>query len=471
MTRNPWRLAPPAFVFFLAFQVAAGATAEPDRYTAMARAFLTELIEINTGPSGDPGSTRLAASRLAGHLRRAGFPEEDLHVIGTDESLGNLVARYRSPDPKRRPIMMMAHLDVVEALRSDWSVEPFEFLEHDGYIYGRGSLDNKAGCAILVANFIRLREEGFEPDRDLIIVLTADEETTGDNIKWLLAEQRPLIDAAFALNTDGGSILLEKGAARAFLMQTSEKVYATYRLQATNPGGHSSQPRPDNAIYTLAAALMRIADYRFPIDLNDTTRAFFARWAELADEASRPMLRALANGKVRRSMEQQLAESGYYNALSRTTCVATELAGGHAENALPQTATATINCRILPHHSPEDVEAKLKELASTGITMTTIYEPTPSPPSPLTPEPVDAIEAVAKEMWPGIVLIPEMSTGATDGLFVRNAGIPVYAVSAIAEHANEERAHGRDERIHVKSFYEATEYWYRLAKRLARNPP
>lgn len=436
----------------------------------MARAFLLELVEINTAPSGGPGTTRLAAERMAGHLREAGFPEEDLHVIGTERSLGNLVARYRSPNARRRPILMMAHLDVVEALPSDWSVEPFKFLERDGYFYGRGSLDNKAGAAMLVANFIRLREEGFQPDRDLIIALTADEETTGDNIKWLLDEKRALVDAEFALNTDGGSILLENDEPRAFLMQTSEKVYATYRLQATNSGGHSSLPRPDNAIYTLAKALTNIADYRFPIDLNATTRAFFSRWESLSDQKARPMLRALVTGTLTPDMERQLAESFYYNALARTTCVATELAGGHAENALPQTATATVNCRILPHESPADVEAKLRELASADITITTIYEPTASPPSPLTPELVDAIEDVANNMWPGIVVIPEMSTGATDGLFVRNAGIPTYAVSAIAEHANEDRAHGRDERIRAQSFFDAMEYWYRLTKRLAGNP-
>jgi acetylornithine deacetylase/succinyl-diaminopimelate desuccinylase-like protein len=452
-----------------ALGLAQAVAAEETAHEALARDILAELIAINTAPSGG-NDMRRAAEAISKRLKNAGFGKQDIEVVGTTDKVVNLVVRYRSANPTERPLLMMAHIDVVEALPQDWTVEPFAMTEKEGYFYGRGTTDNKAGAAILVANFIRLKREGFEPNRDLIIMLTGDEETTGGGADLLATEHKALIDGAYALNTDGGMIITENDEPQAFIMQTSEKIYVSYIFEATDPGGHSSIPRADSAISRLSRTLVDLEEFNFPINLNETSRAFFRLWAPLAPPEVRPTMEALLEDPADPQLSADLVQWPYYNALARTTCVATMLDAGHAENALPQTARATVNCRVVPQSSAEETQNVLRALAAQhGITVSGIAPAKPSPPSPLDPDIVDPISELAAEMWPGIPVIPEMSTGATDGLFVRNAGIPVYGVSAIAEDPGDQRAHGQDERIRMESYYDALEYWYRLVKRLSRS--
>ena len=448
--------------------LAQATAAEETAHETMAREILAELIAANTAPSGG-NDLRAAVSGLVTRLKNAGFSDEDIEIVAETEKLPNLLVRYRSDQARDRPILMMAHLDVVEALPEDWTVDPFFMSEKDGYFYGRGTTDNKAGAAILVANFVRLKREGYVPERDLIIMLTADEESTGAGARLLVGPHRELIDAEFALNTDGGMIILQNDEPRAFVMQTSEKVYVSFTLEATDPGGHSSVPRADSPISRLSRTLVDLQEFRFPIDLNETSRAFFRLWAPMAPAEARPVIERILEDPDDPQLSAKLVEHPYFNSLARTTCVATQLEGGHAENALPQTARATVNCRVLPQSSAEETHNVLTAMAAkNGVTVTQIAPALASPPSPLDPSIVDPVEEVANEMWPGITVIPEMSTGATDGLFVRNAGIPVYGVSAIAEDPDDFRAHGQDERIRARSYYDALEYWYRLVKVLSQ---
>ncbi|HEX7718750.1 MAG TPA: M20/M25/M40 family metallo-hydrolase [Woeseiaceae bacterium] len=443
--------------------------AQETAHENLAKDILAELIGVNTAPSGgdDMGP---AIAGLVTRLKNAGFDDDDVQVIGKPGQADNLVVRYRSNNATQRPLLMMAHIDVVEALRDDWSVEPYEMSEQDGYYYGRGSTDNKAGVAMLVANFIRFRQEGFEPNRDLVLMLTGDEETTGAGAQLLLAEHRELVDAEFALNTDGGLVMLDEGKPLAFVMQTSEKVYVSFAFEATDPGGHSSLPRKDSAISRLSKFLVDLQEFRFPISLNETSRAFFRLSAPMAPPAVQPLMQSVLDDPTDPQLSAKLVDYPYYNALARTTCVATQLDGGHAENALPQTARAVVNCRVVPQSSAEETENVLRAMAARhGISISQVAPAMASPPSPLTPSVVDPITEVAQSMWPDIVVIPEMSTGATDGLFVRNAGIPVYGVSAIAEDPNELRAHGKDERIRIESYFDAVDYWYRLVKAFSQN--
>lgn len=459
---------PQMFFAVIALVFCQVAQAQEAAHERVARSILEELLAVNTAPSGgnDMGP---AIAGLTTRLKNAGFTDEEIHVIGRPGQPENLVVRYPAADPVKRPLLMMAHIDVVEALREDWTVDPYVLTEKDGYYYGRGTTDNKAGAAMLVANFIRLKREGFEPDRDLIVMLTGDEESTGNGAKLLVSEYRDLIDAEFALNTDGGFVVLHEGESQAFVMQTSEKIYVSYTLEATDPGGHSSLPRKDSAISRLSRTLVDLQEFRFPVSLNETSRAFFRLSAPMAPADVRPVLQAVLQDPSDPGVSRKLVDWPYYNSIARTTCVATQLAAGHAENALPQTARATVNCRVVPQSSAEETENVLRIMAAKqGVSVTQIAPTTPSPPSPLTSEVVDPITEVAQDMWPGITVIPEMSTGATDGLFVRNAGIPVYGISAIAENPNEMRAHGQDERIRIRSYFDALEYWYRLVKTLAR---
>lgn len=448
-------------------------SALPEADRQLARDILRELIEINTTDSLD--NTPRAARAMAQRLLAAGFPAADVQVLlGPDSRHGNLVARYRAPGPggrgmALRPLLVMAHLDVVPARREDWSVDPFTFLEQDGWFYGRGSTDNKAGAAMLVANFIRLKRTGFQPRRDIILLLEGDEETAGNCVQWLLAQHRDLIGAEFALNTDAGGGVLRGGRQLLFQVQASEKVYASYVLEATDRGGHSSLPRPaDNPIYRVGAALERLAQYQFPLHLTDVTRAFFARSATVETGALAEDLRALSASPPDSAAAARLSTSPVYNAQLRTTCVATLVQGGQAENALPQFARATVNCRILPDQPAAEVEATLRRVvADERITLRATSPPIPSPPSPLTPAILGPIERLVAEQFPGVPVVPVMEAGATDGLFLRNAGIPTYGVSAVFQDPDDERAHGRDERISVRSFYDATEFWYRMMRAFA----
>jgi acetylornithine deacetylase/succinyl-diaminopimelate desuccinylase-like protein len=435
---------------------------------ALARDIFRQLIEINTTDS--LGNTPRAARAMARRLLTAGFPAADVQVlIGPDPKHGNLVARYRGTGTGGKPIIVFAHMDVVPARRSDWSVDPFTFLEKDGYFYGRGTTDDKVGDAVLVADFIRMKRAGFKPSRDLIMVLTGDEETLGSCIQWLVTKHRDLIDGAFALNTDAGGGVLRDGQRVLFAVQASEKVYATYVLEATDKGGHSSLPRPaDNPVYRLAPFLERLAQYQFPVKLNEVSRAFFQRSAAIETGQLAEDMRGVVKDPPDSSAVARLSAVPFYNSKLRTTCVATMLEAGHAENALPQSARVTVNCRILPEEPASEVEATLRRLAADDrITLRTLYAPISSPPSPLTPEIMGPLERLVAEQFPKVPIVPIMEAGATDGLFLRNVGIPTYGVSAVFEEQNDVRAHGRDERIGVQSFYDALEFWYRMMRAFA----
>jgi acetylornithine deacetylase/succinyl-diaminopimelate desuccinylase-like protein len=432
-----------------------------------ARDIFRELIEINTTDS--TGDCTKAAEAVAARFRAAGFASADVEVVGPSAKKQNVVARLRGTGAGR-PILLLAHLDVVEARREDWSFDPFVFLERDGYFYGRGTNDIKSGAAVLVADLIRLKQEGYRPDRDLIVALTADEEGGGANgVAWLLRNRKDLVDAEFCLNTDGGGGELRKGAKVANELQTSEKVYLSFRLETRNSGGHSSLPVKDNAIYHLAEGLARLAAFEFPVRLNETTRAFFEKMSGVEKGAVADDMRALAAVPPDAAAAARLsASSPYYNSLMRTTCVATRLEGGHADNALPQLARAIVNCRMLPEDSPQEVkDALVRVLADPAIAVTAVGAPRPSPASPLRPDVVRAVDAVTAAMWPGVPVVPIMSTGATDGLHLRRAGVPVYGVSGLFDDIDDVRAHGRDERMAVWAFFDGLEFMYRLEKALA----
>ncbi len=438
-------------------------SADPAR--VLERSILKELIEVNTSDSA--GHTPELAAAIAARLKAAGFPASDIAVLGHQPRYQNLVARYRGRASGKKPIMLMAHLDVVDARKEDWSFDPYIFKEEAGFYYGRGTADNKAGVATLVANFIRLKQEKFVPDRDLIMVLTADEETVQESIVWLMKEHRALIDAEYALNTDGGGGLLVNGKPQTFSVQTAEKIYLTFSFEARNKGGHSSLPIRDNAIYHLVGGLGRLAGFDFPVRLNETTRAFFERSALAETGQTAADMKAVAATADPAAAARLSAQSPYFNSVMRTTCVATRLLGGHADNALPQLARATVNCRLLPDDTREAVQAELARVVADPTIQITVTQPSePSPPSPLRADVVGPVERIAKQMWPGATMVPEMSTGATDGLFVRNGGIPVYGVGAIFEEANDVRAHGRDERVGVEPFHQAVSFWYQLLKAL-----
>lgn len=455
-----------ALLFGLGTGGAAAQTPLPsDADRAVARELLRELIEINTTEA--TGNTTLAAEAMAGHLRAAGFSEADLFIGGAHPRKGNLVARLRGNGRGGPPILLLAHLDVVDARPEDWSRDPFRFIEEDGFFYGRGTQDDKAQAAIWIATLLRMKREGFTPARDIIVALTADEEGGPHNgVDWLIENHRDRIAAAFALNEGGwGEVRAARNAVNQ--LQASEKVYQSFRATVRNPGGHSSLPRRDNAIYSLARGLGRLADFSFPATLNEVTRAYFARSAEVETGQVAADMRALASAQTAdAAVVARLAASPLFNSMMRTTCVATRLEAGHADNALPQTATALINCRMLPGHDPEDVRRTLvRVLADTSIAVQAVGTARPSPPSPLEPRIVGTIERTSRESWPGAVVVPTMLTGATDGLMLRNAGIPTYGISGLFH--EDIRAHGRDERIGVRAFHEGQEFLYRLVKAFA----
>jgi acetylornithine deacetylase/succinyl-diaminopimelate desuccinylase-like protein len=439
----------------------------PPGHRQLARDILKELVEIDTTDSS--GDNTRAAEAMAARLRAAGFAGPDLQVLAPVSRKGNLVARLRGSGAGR-PILLLAHLDVVEARREDWSFDPFTLLERDGYFYGRGTVDIKSGAAVLVANLIRLKQEGFEPKRDLIVALTADEEGGPSNgVDWLLRNRRDLVDADYCLNTDGGGGEIRKGRRVANELQSSEKVYLSFQLETTSPGGHSSLPVKENAIYRLAAGLARLAAFEFPVSLNETTRAFFERMSRVeSGDLARDMGALIATPPDAGAAARLAAASPYYNALMRTTCVATRLEAGHADNALPQTARALVNCRILPDHAPAEVQRALVDApADEKISVTALGTPRPSPSSPLRPAITEAVERTTAELWPGVPVVPIMSTGATDGRSLRRAGIPTYGVSGLFDDVDDVRSHGKDERIGVQAFDEGLEFMYRLVKALS----
>ena len=456
----------PAVTIALALLMPTFVAAQDSARDQEARAIFAELIGINS--TDDRGSTTPAAEAIARRLLAAGFPAADVQVVGPDTLHMNVVARFRGTGA-RRPILLLAHLDVVEALRDDWSLEPFVLTEQDGFFYGRGTSDIKDMASIYTETLLALKRDGFTPDRDIIMALTAGEEYgEGNGVQWLLANRRDLIDAAYCINGDGGDPLAHAGAVFARNVQASEKIYTDLQLEVHNPGGHSSLPVPDNAIYRLSAALSRLGAYRFPLRLNEVTRAYLGRAAVNHPPAVAADMRLAARGN-KAAMARLSAGSPYFNAQLRTTCVATRLAGGHADNALPQTARATVNCRLLPDEDPEQVTATIRRVvADTGVIVSVSSAAVPSPPSPLVPEVLEPVERITRAMWPSAPVIPSMETGATDGLYLRNAGMPVYGVSGVPLDEDDIRAHGRDERIRVAAFYQGVEFTERLVRALTQ---
>jgi len=443
------------------------AAAQMSSADTRAREIFKQLIEINTTDS--VGDVTKAATAMADRLKAGGFAPADVQVLGPDPRKHNLVARYHGTGA-RKPLLLLAHLDVVEAKREDWSFDPFVFLEKDGFFYGRGTTDDKAMASGLVADLLRLKKENFKPDRDLILALTADEEGGKFNgVDWLVNNHRDLIEADLALN-EGGAGQMKNGKYLVNQLMASEKVYQDFHLEVKNPGGHSSRPVRDNAIYHLAGGLSRLAQFDFPVKMNDVTRGYFEKMAALQTDAKTAAdMRAVAQATPDAQAVRRLAEaSPYYNALMRTTCVATMLAGGHAPNALPQTATANVNCRMLPGESPDAVRDTLVGVfADPQIAVAFVDKAKPSPPSPLTADVVGPVESISAAMWPGVIVVPTMSTGATDGLYLRNAGIRTYGVEGLFQEIDDNRSHGKDERIGVKQYGESVDFLYRLIKSLS----
>jgi acetylornithine deacetylase/succinyl-diaminopimelate desuccinylase-like protein len=447
-----------------------------DAARRLSRSIFQQLIEINTTDS--VGSTTAAAQAMARRLTDAGFPAADVQVLGPNDRKGNTVARLRGTGAAK-PILIIGHLDVVEARRGDWTTDPFQFVEKDGYFYGRGTQDMKCTVAALVTDFIRLRNEGFRPDRDLILALTADEEGGSFNgVDWLLKNRKDLIEAEFVLNGDGGGVTTVKGKPVNVDVEATEKVYADFQLIVTNSGGHSSLPVPDNAIYHLADALSRLEHYAFPVELNPVTRTYFERRAPLEGGQTAADMNAILHAPPDPDAAARLAKDARYNSLMRTTCVATRLTAGHANNALPQLAQANVNCRILPGHSAEEVrqelvrvvtdpkvEVRYQNAGQNGSTREPDrkgFPPAMPPPALLKP-----LEQVAAAMWPGAPVIPEMETGASDSIYTMAAGMPSYGVNGVAIDQDDIRAHGRDERVRVSSYYDSVQFYYVYLRALA----
>lgn len=443
----------------------------------LAREIYEELVEINTGVT--TGNITTAAVAMAKRFRDAGVPEADIFVGGPRPEKHNVVARLRGRPNGQKPLLLLAHLDVVEALKADWSpdLDPFVFTERDGYYYGRGTADDKAMAAIFVANVFRLKREGYVPERDVIIALTADEESGPHNgVDWLLKNHRDLVDAGLVINEGGGGTLRD-GKPLFNSVQATEKVTTNFTLRATNRGGHSSVPRDDNAITSLADALAKVGRYHFPVQLNEVTRAFFTQTADTEAPAMGRAMRALTSASLGTGAATAtdsaslavVAGDPRYSAMLRTTCVATMLTGGHATNALPQLAEANVNCRILPSETAEQVrDALARVVADTAVQVVIRSQRPPSPPSPLLPEVMGPVTQITRDLFGPIPVIPTMSTGATDSRFFRALGVPAFGVSGLfLDPTVDARAHGRDERMRVQSFYEGQEFLYRLTKALA----
>jgi acetylornithine deacetylase/succinyl-diaminopimelate desuccinylase-like protein len=428
-----------------------------------------QLIEINTTDS--VGNVSTASEAMAQRFRDAGFPDSDLHILGPNDRKKNLVVRFHGSG-KHKPVLLIGHLDVVEARREDWTTDPFQFVEKDGYYYGRGTQDMKDGDAVMVTTLLRFKKEGYVPDRDIILALTADEEGgTSNGVDWLLKNNRELIDAEFVLNHDGGGILSENGKPQYMTVDASEKLYSDYQLTVTNPGGHSSLPKPDNAIYHLADGLARLEHYEFQFELTNITRAYYERMSKIATGSRASDMSAILKNPPDMAAVARLSQDPIDHSIMHTTCVATRLSAGHANNALPQTAQANVNCRIVPGHSTEEIRQELEKVVADpkisvhevgaigGVTNRKSFAP-----PPLRPDVFQPLEKVVESMWPGLPVVPDMATGASDGVYTNAAGLPTYCVSAEAIDRDDIRAHGRDERVRTEAFYRAVDFYYRFLK-------
>jgi acetylornithine deacetylase/succinyl-diaminopimelate desuccinylase-like protein len=457
-----------ALAAFIVCALAAPAFAQAPSPTERAQALeiYRRIVSFDTSTEGKQNPAM--AAYLAQRFRAGGFPAEDVHVLTLGDTAGLLV-RYRGEPGGARPVLLLAHMDVVPARRSDWERDPFTLIEENGFFFGRGSLDNKAGIAHLAATFLSLRAEGFRPTRDLILWLSGDEETTGATTTDLLTQHRTLIgDAEFALNSDaGGGGLSADGAPTRYGLQTAEKTYASFTFTARNPGGHSSAPRADNAIYSLADALTRLRAFQFPVMWNDTTReSMRASAASTPGPLGQAMRRFAANPADRRA-QQALSQNAALTPILRTTCVATMLEGGHAENALPQNATATVNCRIFPGVAVGDVQAELQAIAGSDVAVAPLGPSSASDASPLRADVVQAVTRAVHAYAPGVPIVPFMSAGATDGLYFRAAGIPTYGVGGVFIRDADAFAHGLNERVPVLSFYNGLTHWRVLLTEIA----
>jgi acetylornithine deacetylase/succinyl-diaminopimelate desuccinylase-like protein len=447
-----------------------------DATRQLSRDIFEQLIQINTTDSN--GNTTTAARAMEKRLLDAGFPSQDVTVLGPMERKGNLVGRlHGTGGAALKAILIICHLDVVEARREDWTTDPFRFVEKDGYFYGRGTQDMKDSDAILVTTFIRLKREGYRPDRDLILALTADEEGgTANGVDWLLKNHRDLIDADFVLNPDAGGVTTEHGRPVNIDVEATEKLYADFQLTSRNPGGHSSLPVPDNAIYHIADALGRLEHSPFPFELNSVTRAYFEHMAAIEDKKTGEDMKAILRTPPDADAIARLSADARYNSTMHTTCVATRLTAGHANNALPQMAQAIVNCRILPGHSREEVRHDLVRIFAdpkitvdyidpgTGKALDRAPEKQALPPPPLRPDVIKPLEHIADEMWPGTPVVPDMETGASDSIYTMAAGLPSYGISGVAIDRDDVRAHGKDERLAVTSYYDGVDFYYRYLK-------
>jgi len=443
---------------------------------AEAREIFKQLIEINTTDT-PLGNVTMGTAAMQKRLLDAGFPVEDVRLLGPDARKLNLVVRFRAAGaPTEKPVLFLGHMDVVEALRGDWSTDPFQFVEKDGYYYGRGTQDMKDSDAVLIATFLRLHREGYKPKRDLILALTADEEGGKFNgASWLVQQHGELVDAAWVLNPDAGGVELDHGRAVVADVEATEKVYSDFQVTATNRGGHSSLPRPDNAIYELSAALNKLAAHSFPFEMNQVTRTYFTNLAQQESGTTAADIRAVLATPPDMGAAARLSAEPSFNSNFRTTCVATRLAAGHANNALPQTAQVNVNCRIFPGHSPEEIRQQLIGLfADTGLGVRyvsdagEVAETAPErkamvPPAPI-PEVFEPLTRITQALWPGASVTPVMENGATDSIYFAQAGIPCYGYSAIALERDDDRAHGRDERLPVDSYWKSLDFFYSFLK-------
>jgi acetylornithine deacetylase/succinyl-diaminopimelate desuccinylase-like protein len=449
--------------------IAAGSASTADEPSPQREAFreiYRALVEIDTTDAS--GDTLKAAEAMAMRLKAARFPAGDIRVISTGPRKGNLVARLRGTGA-RKPLLLLAHIDVVPA-GDGWQHDPFKLTEAEGYFYGRGVIDDKAMAAIFVANLIEYHRQGFKPERDIILALTTDEElphSPYNGVKWILDNERALIDAEFALNEGGGGAL-RNGRPFRLAVQLAEKVYQSYVLEVNDAGGHSASPRRDNPIYRLSAALTKLAQFEFPPRLNQVTRGNFERMAKSEAPPVAAAIKALLAGSADPAELAPLSANPTINAQMRTTCVATLLEAGTVENALPQTARATVNCRILPDEPVEETASILANvIADEKVTITPKGRPMAAPPSPPHPKVMQAVAKLAGEMWPGVSIQPAMSAGYTDNRWLRNAGIPAYGVSGLFSEQGRNGVHGRNERVAVKDVYASKEFLYRLVKQLA----
>ncbi len=455
-----------------------GITPAPLADRAEARDIFKQLIEINTTDT-PKGSVTAGSAAMEKRFLNAGFPREDVRLLGPNPRKQNLVVRYRaSGTPSEKPVLFLCHMDVVEALPADWHTDPFQFVEKDGYYYGRGTQDMKDSDAALVATFLRLHREGYRPKRDLILALTADEEGGKFNgAAWLVNEHRDLVDAAYVINPDSGGIELDHGRPVVADVEATEKVYADYQITALNAGGHSSRPRPDNAIYELTAAINKLANYTFPFEMNAVTRTYFQNLEQQEKGQTAADIRAILATPPDMTAAARLGAEPSFYANFRTTCVATRLSAGHANNALAQTAQANVNCRIFPGHSPEEIRQALIQLfADSRLTVKyvsdagAVADTAPerkamTPPAPI-PEVFEPLARITQQIWPGVPVTPVMENGASDSIYFAQAGIPCYGYSAIALERDDDRAHGQDERLTVDSYWKSLDFFYAFSKAL-----